>query len=340
MADLMMRFLRLVSLIGLVGVFVLALSSLPPGDASIVHNPTPTPGSSAPTPVTPVSPGGSSRSGTSGTATVSDCHLYAGPGGFNKACFHPGMTSTGHVLTVGEILAGDALPVCWDVPLTAGELSDTRVQNTDTYFWLWQKCLSGIGPAPKYVIGPDGVKIETGLIALPVGSTPPGLTVNQQRLVGMYAAEAGDYPPVVAVPAPSGKARVNQLISFHGVPAVSAVLNVGGVVMQARVTHMSVRPLGSSSSDKTDCDGVGVATKIGDTPATTPKGSACWYTFHNSSAGQPNQAFPMAVTATWEVRYSTNPNADWATWTALATNIQVTTTTNQMVTEIQTLVVN
>jgi len=301
-------------------------------------------GDPTPAPVTPVppssSPSGGIRSGSDTTANEGGCHFYAGPGGFGQHCYHPGSTSTGHILTVGEILAGDPLPVCWDTALTPDELTTDRLTNTATYTWFSRQCLTGIGPSPAYTIGPDGPSITHAIIALPAGSTPPTLTTNQQHLVGLYAAGRGDYPAVIAIPNNSGVARVNQQVAFHGAPAATPVETVGGTAMQARVTHLTIHPLGSGNTATTDCTGAGASTSLTDTPTITAPGTVCWYQFHTSSVDQPDQKFPMTVTATWEVRYTTNPNQPWNNWTTLGTNIHTTNTTNQKVTQIQTIVIN
>lgn len=281
--------------------------------------------------------GGTTVTGSDTSAQVGGCHLYAGTGGFGEACLGSGSSSH---LSVKQILGGDPVPTCWDVPLTAAELAqlETDEQYLDLahFDYYWQRCLQGISANYK-ITWP--VTVTSQLYPLPKGTPPVTLTTGGQHLIDYYASGSNDYPIATAVASPSVRVRTNEDVAFHAVPDSSDQVAVGGVVMQARVTHLSVAPLGADGPS-VGCAGSGLTVSPADTPASTAPGAACWYAFARSSAAQPDDEYPMQVTATWAVRYTTDPAAPWSSWTLLNDNIQVTSTTNQTVNDIQTMVIN
>jgi hypothetical protein len=250
-----------------------------------------------------------------------------------------GSGSSAH-LSVKQILGGDPVPTCWDVPLTDAELAqlETSEQYLDLehFDYYWHRCLNGISADYK-ITWP--VTVTSQLHPLPKGTPPKTLTDRQGRLIRYYASGSNDYPIATAVASPSVRVRTNENVAFHAVPDSSDQVAVGGVVMQARITHLTVAPLGPDGPS-VGCDGAGLTVSPSDTPDSTEPGAACWYAFTHSSAGQPDDKYPMRVTATWAVRYTTDPAAPWSSWTLLNDNIQVTSTTNQTVNDIQTLIIN
>lgn len=285
----------------------------------------------------PPTAGGTTVTGSDTSAQVGGCHLYAGTGGFGEACLGSGSSSH---LSVKQILGTDPVPTCWDVPLTDAELAqlETSEQYLDLahfdYYWL--RCLEGISADYK-ITWP--VTVTSQPLQVRKGTPPTTLTRNQQRLINYYASGSNDYPISTAVASPSVRVRTNEDVAFHAVPDSSDRVAVGGVVMQARVVHLSVEPLGPDGPS-VGCAGAGLTVSPSDTPDSTAPGAACWYVFARSSAGQPGQKYPMRVTATWAVRYTTDTAAPWSSWTLLNGDIQVTSTTNQTVNDIQTLIIN
>jgi hypothetical protein len=286
--------------------------------------------------------GGTTVTGNNTSAQVGGCHLYAGTGGFGEACLGSGSSSH---LSVKQILGTDPVPTCspdrgWDVPLTDAELAqlETNEQYLDLqhFDYYWHRCLNGISADYK-ITWP--VTVTSQLHPIPKGTPPKTLTHNQQKLVHYYASGSNDYPIATAVASPSVRVRTNEDVAFHAVPDSSDQVAVGGVVMQARITHLTVAPLGPDGPS-VGCDGAGLTVSPSDTPDSTAPGAACWYAFTHSSAGQPDDKYPMRVTATWAVRYTTDPATPWSSWTLLNDNIQVTSTTNQTVNDIQTLIIN
>jgi len=292
------------------------------------------------TSTTQPSPGPSDSTHTGRTTVTQEagCSIKINSYYFGPACPSSGGTSTGKVLTIKEILGHDSMPDCWDTPLTDTDLNTYRVTNSPNYTWYLRKCLTWTDPNPIYPY-PSDAQIADALVALPTGSAPLTLTANQQVLVDQLSQGQGSYPTVLAIPAGAGVARVNVALAFHGAPAETKTVHAGPIYMKARVLSLIVKPLGKNAPDATQCDDAGAIPPAGATYASTTDNSICWYTFRHSSADQPDQAYPMSVTVTWDVRSSPDPNAAWENWKTQNNSIQITHITNQKVTEIQTVVV-
>ena len=63
--------------------------------------------------------------------------------------------------------------------------------------------------------------------------------------------------------------------------------------------------------------------------------TACWYRYTRSSAAEPKAAYPVSVTARWDIQYSDDGGVNWR---GLNT-VYNSATTDLPVSEIQTVVV-
>jgi hypothetical protein len=293
--------------------------------------PTPPPGQSHGHDDTSSGTSGGSDSGDTATGQVDNCSIVSSPSYLGMACGSGG----GSTLSVKDILGKDPVPDCWDEPLTAAELAAVGRENTpgpNGSTWYWERCLTGIDK-DTLAIGPDGIGFKIGLVSIDNGDPVKTLTDNQQKLVKFEGADR-QIPAPVAVVSPSRYPRVGANVSFFDGTDPEVTAAAGGLLLRARVTSFSVKPLGEADPTTVTCPGTGVRAEKGDTPASRPGG--CWYKYLHSSADQPDQKYQVDTTAHWTVEYSRNGAAGPWTYFNGFDKSQVTTIP---VTEIQALVV-
>jgi len=279
-------------------------------------------------------PGCGSSCGTSDPpalkqGTVHNCNIVSSSSYLGLACAG---TSDVQGQTVKEILGKDPVPKCWDVPLNPGELEAMGVENVpgpDGWTYYWARCLSGI---TKKSPSMDGATISVELHKIPNGGTVRTLTPNQTKLVG-GAGDNGQIPFPVAGISPSDHPRVRQQVAFFDGTGGTVVVDAGAMTLRARVTGITVNPLGPGTGDEVSCAGRGQQVDVGDTPESRP--GACWYAYQHSSARQNDQAYSAKITAHWTVDYQVL-GGPWIVYNHF-TKSQITMIP---VTEIQTLVVN
>lgn len=236
--------------------------------------------------------------------------------------------------TVAEILGKDPVPDCWDDPVSDTELAAMALHNEPGpagYTYYWERCLSGIDKDTKKV-EPGGIKIDITLQKIDNGDEVKHLTDNQAALVQGYEGNKGVPSPLAGV-TPSSHPHVGQSISFVDASPDEVVVPAGAVTLRAHITSIDVKPLGAGEDTTITCPGTGVRAESGDTPDSRPDG--CWYKYEHSSADEPDEAYPVLMTANWTVDTSVGGGA-WTYFTSF-TKSQVT---NVPVTEIQTLVVD
>jgi hypothetical protein len=276
-----------------------------------------------------------------GSDTRGGCAVVAGPSYLGVSC--AGAQDRGGK-TVKEILGDDPVPGCWDDPVPEDQLAKMGRHNepgAGGLTWYWERCLTGIDKQTKKV-EPGGIKIDVTLVSIENGDHVKTLTANQAALVKPYEKTAGVPPPLAGV-TPSAHPHVGQWVSFVDTTGDEVDVPAGAVTLRARLTSIDVEPLGAGNGT-ISCPGTGVVASSGDAPPQAgdsgwdPLGwdaDGCWYKYTHSSADQPDETYPVQVTAHWTAETSVGGGA----WAHLAdfTKSQVT---NIPVTEIQTLVVD
>lgn len=284
------------------------------------------------------STGGSSGSG-GGEGVVGNCHAVANSNYLGLACYNGG-GGGGETRSIEEILGDDELPECWHEPMTERELEALSLQNSPDSTWYWERCLEGIDPQ-TLEIGPDGVDVSVGYVALGAGDDVITLTANQQELIDTFRLD-GDatIPAPVAGVSPASRPRVGAWVSFFNGTDSEVTANAGAMVLRAAVTRIDVEPLGEGKAPLLTCSGNGYEAQKGDTPDTV-SADACWHKYEQSSAGEPDQKYPVRMTTHWAVQYSQG-GGGWQPFVGFGgspvtfTKSQVT---NHPVTEIQALVI-
>jgi len=286
-------------------------------------------GLTPPTP-TPTSPPPSGDSGTPTYGTVKNCAIVSSSSYLGMSC----AGADGGGRTVKQILGPSDVPGCWDEKLTDSELVAMNVTNSpgpDGWTYYWGKCLSGIDPKTKTIEG-DGIKITMGLIRIDNGDPVKTLDTRQWELVRGLANNSNIPVPVAGV-SPADHPRVGGDVSFFDGTDDTVPVQVGAVLLRAQVTSIDIEPLGPERAPKISCPGTGVVADSGDSPRTRPDG--CWYRYPRSSAAQPQDAYPVQITAHWRVEVSADGGATFT----LFNRFTKSAITRVPVTEIQTLVV-
>ena len=281
-----------------------------------------------PPPATDPTPG--TDSGTPTYGTVKNCAIVSSSSYLGMSC--AGSNTGGR--TIKQILGDSEVPGCWDEPLTEAELVAMNVENSpgpDGWTYYWEKCLSGIDPKTK-TLEPDGIKITVGLVRIDNGDPVKTLDHNQQELIDGYA-DRGNIPVPVAGVSPADHPRVGGDVSFFDGTPGSLQVAFGSVVLRARIDSIDIEPLGSGRPPEISCPGTGIVAGPGDTPESEPGG--CWYRYLRSSAGQPQDSYPVQITAHWTVESSADGGATFTVFNRF-TKAAVT---RVPVTEIQALVV-
>lgn len=254
--------------------------------------PSPTPVQTGPSPTLP-GPGGGTDSGGPAYGQAGNCSVVSSASYLGLSCGDGSLTRK----SVKQTLGSDPVPGCWDDKLTDAELSAMELDNRDGQTWYWERCLKGIDPKTKK-IQPGGVHFTVGVISKGPGDKIVTLTHNQQQLVNMYNRD-GTIPSPVAGVSPISRPRVNSDVSFFDGTDDTVSVDAGGVVLSAKVTRIDIEPLGKGIAPKLTCSGIGYKAQPGDTEANHPAG--CWYSYKQSSADQPQNAYPANITAHWAV---------------------------------------
>ncbi|WP_457112518.1 hypothetical protein [Marmoricola sp. URHA0025 HA25] len=262
--------------------------------------------------------------------TVHNCAIVSSSSYLGMSC--AGSSSSGH--TIKQILGSSDVPGCWDEALTDDELAAMNVANKpgpDGWTYYWEKCLSGIDPKTKQ-LEPGGIKITIGLVSIDHGDPIKTLDANQQQLIDGYA-DRGNIPVPVAGVSPADHARVGGDVSFFdGTPGFKQV-SFGSVVLRARIVSIDIEPLGPGRLPKISCPDTGLVAGSGDTPQSKPGG--CWYRYLRSSAGQPQDEYPVQITAHWTVDSSADGGATFTVFNTFTKSA----ITRVPVKEVQALVV-
>lgn len=291
----------------------------------------PTPPAGGPNPAPVSNPGTPSDTGGTVSRGIGKCHVVSSPSYLGVSC---GDVTGGGKTTIKDILGKDPLPGCWNERMTDREKEALNLQDTpgpDGYTYWWRKCLSGIDKKTLKV-EPGGVQITWGWQAIPnTKGKVVVLTKNQQKLI-QFKASQGMIPTPLAAIAPTGSPVVNQQVAFFDGTDHEVQLSEGGLQLQAKVTKLVVHP--SDDGTSASCPGAGVNVGAHDSRASQP--NACWYHFRKSSADQPDQRFAGSITASWEVRYSTDNGKTWQPLNKFDKN----GLSSQQVNEIQALNVN
>jgi hypothetical protein len=290
--------------------------------------PNPDPGPpQEPGPVTGPAP---TQSSSSAVGQVSNCSVVSSPSFLGLSCGGDGSYTR---KSVKEILKGDPVPGCWDEKLTDSELQAMDRQNGNGSTWYWERCLTGINPK-TLKIAPGGVQISMSLKGIKDGDKVTTLTGNQAQLVNFYTKNDQIPLPIAAV-SPMAHPRVGGWVSFFdGAERHEVVVQAGAVVLRAREVSIDVEPLGKGKGDVLSCAGSGYRAERGESPIDHPK--ACWYKYPRSSAEETDNAYPVNVTAHWDVDVSAGGVAGPFTPFNSFTKSMVT---QIPVTEIQALVV-
>ena len=270
--------------------------------------------------------GDSTDSGGTAYGQEGDCSIVSSPSYLGMAC----AGGTWNRRSIREILDGDKLPGCWHDPMTPAEVEAMMLSTEGGVTWYWYRCLKGIDPV-TLKIGDDGVTFTTGIVSVKDPGQVIHLTKNQEELVDFYDKD-GQIPSPVAGVSPMANPRVGAWVSyFDGTDGVVEV-SVDSVILRGTVTSLDVEPEGTADPTL-HCDGTGYKAQRGDTPFNTNGG--CWHQYARSSAAQPDQRYPVNMTAHWVVEVSSNGGATWSVFNEFDKS-QITTIP---VTEIEALVV-
>jgi hypothetical protein len=313
-------------LVALAMVFAVG-AALGSGGSVMAATPLPSP---SPSPSPSTSPAPDPNTGGPKYGTAGGCAIVSSSSYLGLSC--AGSSTGGR--TVKQILGDSDVPDCWNEPLTDAELAAMNVSNKpgpDGWTYYWEKCLKGVDPETK-TVSPEGMSITLGLRAIDHGDPVKTLDQHQQELVNGLAGNRSVPVPIAGV-SPADHPRVGGDVSFFDGTADQVEVPAGAVVLRAQVDSIDIEPLGPGRAPKISCDGTGLIAKAGDTPTTRP--GACWYRYLHSSAHQPEDAYPVQITAHWSVGVSIDGGVTFAPFNSF-TKSQITTVE---VTEVQALVV-
>lgn len=310
--------------VSLVSVALLVALGLGASPALAAPPGTPTPGPTSPPPTGGDTGNGSQSGGR--IDQVSDCTVVATPGYLGLACGHGG-----EVRTVKEILGNDPVPECWDEAMSQKEIDAAGYGELNGH-WYWHWCLLGINKKTK-TVEPGGIHFTVGIISIDPPKTPGTLTHNQWVLVDLKRND-GYTPMPVAGTSPNARPRVGGWVSFFDISTPHVVsVPAGGLVLRARESSIDVNPLGEGTDPTISCKGSGYQAKTGQTRADHPSG--CWYKYLESSATQPDNVFPVHITAHWTVETAPGAAGPWT----MFTTFDKSQDTTMPVSEIEALVV-
>lgn len=295
--------------VAIASVLVVALVCAAPASARFGHHPHPGPPQPPPT---------SGSSGDPAQTTDRGCSLYATSSGFGLVCV------TGHgtvkIETVRHILGKDDPPTCWDDLITPADLARKYqyTENPDAPYYL-HSCITGLDLDSSLYYQPN-LELSQRVIEIPkgagdcpkpyrdamTGTCVMTLTDRQRRVVSATDLADGQIPGITIATQPSTKIRTNETVAYvdtgtDGDHATSTPkYQVGGVTMWARMGGYRIFPYGPNGPSKA-CDGT-ADVHAADTPATKP--NACWWTYPQSSGGQPGHVYMFRAEADWTVFYS------------------------------------
>lgn len=198
---------------------------------------------------------------------VQNCAMYANASNFGVACLTGG--GTGKVQSVRDVLGTDALPTCWDDPISAQDLAKKYLQvNIPAAPYYLHSCVTGIIETnsmynqPKLQLNPLVIELRVGAPDCPkpydesmVGTCRMTLTAKQRSLVSGFELSEAQIPPITIVPVPSAKVRTNEAVAFvdvatdaNGKPVTTRTpdYRAGGVTMWAQMTGYGIFPNGPS----------------------------------------------------------------------------------------------
>lgn len=259
--------------------------------------------------------GGGSSSGGPVFGSAGGCSLFANASSFGMSCVTGGSVVAGK--SVKTVLDGDKAPNCWDELIADPGKYGMQAAPDGSYHWYMHYCISGldvnapVNEQPGLQLDPKLITIQTGAPDCPSpqpvskeGQCVMTLTSHQRQVVELGALQGGQIPPIVLVSFPSTKVRTNEQVAFENRGGdgmtKTPVYHVGGVSMWAVETAFKIYPDGPNGPAKT-CDGATLLQQ-GDTPQTNP--DACWWKYGQSSAQQPDQAYPFRAEADWSVMVS------------------------------------
>lgn len=289
--------------------FALAAALLAPAIPAVADTGHPPP---SPSPVTPPKgdrpwdPKGNTKRHTYQNGNNS-CHVVSSAGYMGATCIKVNGTD-GTALSIKELLGGEELPGCWDIPLSDKELNGLGLKNGADYTWYWHKCLYGIDPETFEIHPP--VIVRTGLYPIKRYEGPPDyvvveLTPVQTRVVERYTND-DIIPPSVLGISPDAVPLVNQQVSFFDYvdkdkyPVVVDVPEVD-LKMRAHIDKMKVLPTGRSGP-VVPCDGLGYRAEPGEVEADHPDG--CWYAYKQSTLAMEDDAYKAEIHTHWVVEVS------------------------------------
>lgn len=249
--------------------------------------------------------GGASGSAGTETADVPRCRMYGSDRGFGVACTGPG----GSGGSLRSLLSGP-LPECWHEGPPEGFRPPARQGGGEGRWWL-RTCMTGVDRTTLAPTGSGGISLTYGYDFLPPGEARE-LTEGEQTVIDALVAR-GQVPipfPMVET-YPSASPRVGETVSFAlSNETTTRSISIDGITMQARVVGLRVEPEGVGGP-VLQCDGAGrelTAEQVDDGATQAP--DVCAYTFDRSSfqAGEQSgrDRYPAAVTALWEVQYSSD----------------------------------
>ncbi len=265
-------------------------------------------------------PGNQSGSGSPTQKAVKTCSLYATSSNFGMSCI---TGSSGDVTTVKEILGKDPVPTCWDDRISDADLASKYqyTQNPDAPYYL-HTCITGLQLDNSLYYQPDA-QLNQQVIEIPKDAKPcprpftadmtgkcvMWLTHNQHQVVSATQSRAAQIPGITITTQPSTKIRTNEDIAYVDAATDengnritrTPDYQVGGVTMWGQLNSYKIYPYGPDGPSY-PCNGTEQVGR-GDTRQTKP--DACWWTYPQSSARQPNQVYPFRAEADWTVYYST-----------------------------------
>jgi hypothetical protein len=260
-----------------------------------------------------------------GHATVRNCSLYANPNNFGYVCLGG---DSGDVTTVKQILHGDPPPTCWDVPISDQDAATlySLDPNPAAPYYL-RSCITGLD-LNKSVYYQPGLQLNQEIISI-VANSPncplplkqrdlnerrcvATLTNHQQQVVTFARPGQAEIPAVRLVTQPSATIRTNVDSVYSDGPKRHRLdIRVdktadNGVHLWAEMTEYKVLPYGPDGGHAVSCK-VGSAVGLNDDAQLAPCSGnppAVHWTYPTSSAGQPEQAYPLRLQTDWTVFYT------------------------------------
>lgn len=257
-------------------------------------------------PATAYSPGGTgtggdviptnySDSGSSDDSTVTGqaggCSIVSTSSYLGASCPSAGLQGR---KGIKKIMGSETYHECWDDKMTAAEHQATHYVDTPDTTWYMHRCIKGIDPTTLKITGP--IIVTENPVQKHPGDTIVTLGPNEANLIKGFT---GDIPFPIAVTSPGGQPRVGGWVSFaDGQTVHEVVVNALGVTLRAYEDGITVKPLGAGNGTTLTCPGTGHIAVAGEQPV---PGGNCWYRYPRSSAAQPNNQYPVVMSAHWVV---------------------------------------